>query len=147
MFVYTIQPVVKPVLQPVVSCKRGIRETLSVHHPRRLLHTPAALPLYHSIITFRVSRRRREIYCGHSRLCVCLSAAACLHYCTDLDVTWWSGRGCPLVVHYWTDLQSVHGLRCYGNITRTRNVSEYKLVLAVCIVSLALSRDKRWAEI
>jgi len=30
-----------------------------------------------------------------------------------------SGRGCPLVVHCWTDLQSVHGLRCYGNITRT----------------------------
>jgi len=24
----------------------------------------------------------------------------------------------PLVVHYWADLQLVHGLRCYGN---TRN--------------------------
>jgi len=23
--------------------------------------------------TFRVSRRRREMYCGHARLCVCLS--------------------------------------------------------------------------
>ena len=60
-----------------------------------------------SIFTFRVSRRRREMYCGHARLCVCvcvcvcLSAAACLHYCTDRDVTWGSGRGCPLVVHYW----------------------------------------------
>ena len=41
--------------------------------------------------------------------------------------------GCPLVVLYWADLQSVHGLRCYGNITRTRNVSEYVLVLAVCL--------------
>jgi len=55
-------------------------------------------------ITFRVSRRRREMYCVHACLCVCLSvclsAAACLHYCTDPDVTWWSGRGCPLVVHY-----------------------------------------------
>jgi len=30
-----------------------------------------------------------------------------------------SGIGCPLVVHYWADLQLVHGLRCYGNITRT----------------------------
>jgi len=29
-----------------------------------------------------------------------------------------------LVVHYWADLQSVHGLRRYGNITRTRNVSD-----------------------
>jgi len=41
------------------------------------------------------------------------------HYCTDPDVTWRHGRGCPLVVHYWADLQSVHPLRCYGNITRT----------------------------
>ena len=76
------------------------------------------------LITFRVSRRRREMYCGHARLCVCLSAAACPHHCTDPDVTWESGRGCPLVVHYWADLQSVHELRSYGNITRTRNVSD-----------------------
>ena len=53
-------------------------------------------------------------------LCVCLSAAACLQYCTDLDVTWGSGRGCPLVVRYWADLQSVHGMRCYGNIMEMR---------------------------
>jgi len=55
-----------------------------------------------------------------TRVCVsvCLSAATCIHYCTDPDVTWGSGRGCPLVVHYWADLQSEHGLRCYGN---TRN--------------------------
>jgi len=50
---------------------------------------------------------------------VCLSAAVRPHYCTDPDVTWGRGRGYPLVVHYWADLQSVHGLRCYGNITRT----------------------------
>jgi len=52
-----------------------------------------------------------------TRVCVsvCLSAAVRPHYCTDLDVTWGHGRGCPLVVHYWADLQSVHGLRCYGN--------------------------------
>ena len=72
------------------------------------------------VITFRVSRRRREMYCGHARLCVrvCVSAVACLHYCTDPDVTWGSGRGCPLVVLCWADLQLVHGLRCYGD---TRN--------------------------
>jgi len=45
-----------------------------------------------------------------------------------------SDRGCPLVEHYGADLQSVHGLRCYGDITRTRNVSEYMLVLALCLV-------------
>jgi len=32
------------------------------------------------------------------------------------DVTLGNGRGCPLVVHYWADLQLVHGLRCYVNI-------------------------------
>ena len=55
-----------------------------------------------------------------SRTSVCLSAAACPHYCTDPDVTWGNGRGCPLVLHYWADLQSVHGMRCYGNIMELR---------------------------
>jgi len=68
----------------------------------------------------------------HICVSVCLSAAACLHYCMDFDVTGGNGRGCLLVVHYWADLQSVHGLHCYGNITR--NVSEYILVLALCLV-------------
>ena len=40
------------------------------------------------LITFRVSQRPQEMYCGHAHLCVCRSAAACPHYCTDLDVTW-----------------------------------------------------------
>ena len=43
-------------------------------------------------------------------MCVCLSVylslAAFPYYCTDPDVTWKNGRGCPLVVHYWPDLQS-----------------------------------------
>jgi len=65
--------------------------------------------------------------------------AACLHYCIDPDVAWGSGRGCPLVVHYWADLQSVHALHCYGNITLTQNVREYMLVLAVCIVLIVVS--------
>ena len=26
-----------------------------------------------AVITFRVSRRRREMYCGHALLCVCVS--------------------------------------------------------------------------
>jgi len=67
------------------------------------------------------------MYCGHAHLCaclsvclrVCLSAAVRPHYYTDPDVTWGRGRCCPLVVHYWADLQSGHGLRCNGNITRT----------------------------
>ena len=49
-------------------------------------------------------------------VCVCWSADACSHYCTDPDVTWGNGRRCPLVVHYWVDLQSVHALHCHDNI-------------------------------
>jgi len=84
------------------------------------------------LITFRASRRRCKMYCGHARLCVCVcvcvcvSAATCLHYCTDPVVTWGSGRGCPLVVQYWADLQLVHGLRCYGN---TRNAWQSPAVI------------------
>ena len=44
------------------------------------------------IITFRVSRRQREIV-QWSRASVCLSAAASPHYCTDSDVTLGSGSG------------------------------------------------------
>jgi len=46
------------------------------------------------------------MYCGHASLCVCLSVAVRPQHCTDPDVTWGCGRGCPLVVHYWADLQS-----------------------------------------
>jgi len=41
-------------------------------------------------------------------------------------------------VHYWADLQSGHGLCCCGNITRTQDVREYMLVLAVCLVIMVL---------
>jgi len=86
-----------------------------------------------SIFTFRVRRSRGEMCRGYGRLCVCvcvhvsvcLSLAAFLHYCTDSDVSWGNGKGCPLVVHYWTDLQSVHGFRCYNIKARTRNVSDW----------------------
>jgi len=40
-------------------------------------------------------------------------------------------------VHYWADLQSVHGLHCYGSITRTGSVSEYILVLTVWLVIMS----------
>ena len=66
-------------------------------------------------------------------VCVCLSVRG--HIPTLLHgpgCNLGSGRGCPLVVHYWADLQLVALL--YGNIARTRNVSEYMLVLALCLV-------------
>jgi len=81
-----------------------------------------------ALIAFRVRRSRAEMYIGHARLCVCLrvclSLAAFPHYCTNPYVTRGMVGGCPVVVHYWADLQSVHGFRCCDNIARTRNVSE-----------------------
>ena len=74
---------------------------------------------YPVLIAVCVRCSRGEMYIGHNHPCVCLPLAAFPHYCTDPDVTWSSGRGCSLVVHYWVDLQSVHGLRSYGNIRRT----------------------------
>ena len=74
-------------------------------------------------------------------VCMCLSVRGRMpSYCTDPDVIWGNGRECPLVVHYWANLQSVHGLRCYGNITRTQNVSEYMLVLALRVVVVVVVR-------
>jgi len=74
------------------------------------------------IITFRVSRRRREMYSGRAHfvclsvcLSACLSAAACPHYCTNSDVTWGNSRRCPLVVHCWADLCN----RCTGCVAMT----------------------------
>jgi len=55
------------------------------------------------IDSFRVSRRRREMYIVVTNVSVsvvCVSVpriTACLHYCTDPDVTWGSGRGALLL--------------------------------------------------
>ena len=155
---------------------------------------------HYDVITFRVSRIPQVMYCSHARLCVCLSV--CVPVCVSVrgrmpTLTSGSGMGCPLVVHYWADLQSVHGLCCYGNtiemrgraqrqsarptarrthathahcacrrrlpspaikwdapaacavpfrpysggvVTRTLNVSEYMLVLALCLVRVCTAR-------
>jgi len=83
------------------------------------------------VITFRVSRRRRETYSGHARLCVCLSLAAYPHYCMHPDVTWGNGRGapgCALLGGF--AMQSVYGFRCYDNILPNAKC-ERVLVLAI----------------
>ena len=66
---------------------------------------------------------------------VCLSLAVFPHYCMDPDVTWGSGRGCPVVVHYWADLQSVHGFRCYDNIHVCKIIALYNAYSAECEMS------------
>jgi len=70
------------------------------------------------INTFRVNRRRREIYCELASMCLSVHGRMpTLLYRPGCNLG--SGRACPLVVHYWADLQFVHGSRCYSNITRT----------------------------
>jgi len=45
-----------------------------------------------ALVTFRVRRRRREMYIGHASLSVCVSVCLSLatfpHYCMDPGVTW-----------------------------------------------------------
>ena len=49
-------------------------------------------------------------------ICVSVCPSPHSHYCTDPNVTYGNGRGCPLVVHYLADLQAVHGFHCCDNI-------------------------------
>ena len=48
-------------------------------------------------------------------MCVSLSGVILVHYCTHPDVTLGNGTECPVVVHYWAVLQSVHRFRYYGS--------------------------------
>ena len=86
------------------------------------------------LLTLQVSRRRHEMY--SIRLYVCLSVSVhgrmpTLLHRPGCNLGEW--YGCPLVVHYWADLQSVHGLDCYDNTARMWNVSEC-LYSLVCLV-------------
>jgi len=56
------------------------------------------------------------MYIGHVRLCVCPPPHARTTAGTRLGCNLGNGTGCPLVVHYFVDLQSVHRFRCYDNI-------------------------------
>jgi len=100
-----------------------------------------ALTLF--LFTFRVRHSQGEMYSGHGRLCVCACLSVCLslaafpHYCMDPDVGSGNGRGCSLVVHYWADLQSVHGFRCYDHIAPNVKCQRV-LVLALCLVHYIL---------
>ena len=67
-------------------------------------------------IAFRVRHRWGKMYIGHGRLCVAL---------------------CHLVVHYWADLQSVHGFHCYDNIAPNAKC-QWVLALALCLVDKVL---------
>ena len=49
-----------------------------------------------------------------------------------------NGRGCPLVVHSWADLQLVHGFHCYDN-TAPNAKCQQVLVLSPCLVIIIIS--------
>ena len=84
------------------------------------------------IITFYVSRRRREMHIGHARLqCVSVCPSSHAHNTLTQIITYRGhGRGCPLVVHYWVDLQSVHMTTYRAANAKCQGV----IVLAVCLV-------------
>jgi len=69
------------------------------------------------------------------RVCVCLRP----HSHTT---AWELGRGCPLVVHYCVDLQSVHRFRCYDNIARTWNVRNCLYSVYAWLAFLILIDDR-----
>jgi len=68
---------------------------------------------------------------------VCVSFATFSHYYTDPDVSWGNGTGCPLVVHYWTDLLLVHGFRCCDSIAPNAKCQQV-LVLTLCLVLIVV---------
>ena len=71
------------------------------------------------------------MYIGHGHLCVCLTVPR--HIPTLLHgpgVTWGM-----VVVHYWANLQSVHGFRCYDIIVLNVKCQRV-LVLTPCLVRL-----------
>ena len=79
-----------------------------------------------SFATFRVRRSRGEMYIGNGRLFACLSVPR--RILTPLHgpgCNLGNGRGCCLVVHYWTDLQSVHGFRSYDNTHACKLIALY----------------------
>ena len=69
------------------------------------------------LITFRARFSRGKMYASHGRLCVSLSdprrIPTLLH---GPGCNLGNCRGCSLVVHYWADLQSVHGYHYYDSI-------------------------------
>jgi len=67
---------------PIISCSLFHTQGNKDNYKRYIVTHYAS-----RIFTFCVSRRRRKMYCGHARLCVCLSAAVRPHYCMDPDVT------------------------------------------------------------
>jgi len=77
-------------------------------------------------------------------VCVCVCLSVCLHIPRRMPTllhapgcNLGNGKECPLVVHFWADLQSVHEFVAMTSQRRTRNVSE-------CLYSLCAWFDLYW---
>jgi len=84
------------------------------------------------LATFCVKHSRGKMYIV---MCVCLSVPRhipTLLHGARCNLGEW--QGCPLVVHYWVDLQSVPGFCCYDNIAPNMKCQRV-LVLALCLVN------------
>jgi len=114
LFIWLAVPLTLPLLWPADAAFTHISITTVRTQVNSCIFPLPPFPLLSECASY--ISRRRVLW---SPAFVCLSAAACLHYCTDPDVNWGSGRECPLVVRYWADLRLVHGLVCYGNIMQT----------------------------
>ena len=80
------------------------------------------------------------MYIGHGRLCVSPSPhshTTAVHApgCNLGGMVWG-----PVVMHYWADLQSVHGFRYYDNIVPNVKCQRV-LVLPLCLVDLSAAFD------
>jgi len=60
----------------------------------------------HSDLAVEIVYSQPGDYILHGRLCVCLSVSCCIPTLLHRPrCNLGNGRGCPLVVHYWVDLQ------------------------------------------
>jgi len=91
--------------------------------------------------------RRREVYIGDARLCVCLSVCVCVSVRRRMptplhgpECNIGNGRKCPLVVHYCANLQSVHGFRCYDNTARCANAKFQRVLVLPGFIILLVQR-------
>jgi len=76
---------------------------------------------------------------------VCLFVCLSVPFCTPIllhgpDVSWGNGRGCPVVVHYWADLQLMHRFHCCNNVAPNMECHRV-LVLALCLVCYLFLSD------
>jgi len=82
------------------------------------------------------------MYTGHACLFVYVCLSVPCHIPTLLHgprcVTWGNGRGFPLVVHYWADLQSVYGFSCYDNIVPNAKCQRVLVVALFLVLTVVL---------